>query len=205
MSLVSNTTPTAPRVVEPGFAKPGEPILQPDDVKYPWYKVLVLPWSEKGYREVEDTKKLIDTFEPLLELPPEFDPWSQPLKYPPPKFYYGWPVDSALTLEYARQLDLVCYWAGTGAVECKSQTEVEPDDQVSDEWTLYEVEQYLKPVVSLVQSYGARSYKDPYLLVWSLYTNWTSPARRPTTEQIAGLQEELGYEEGPRWFLTCDV
>ncbi|EIN04711.1 hypothetical protein PUNSTDRAFT_146357 [Punctularia strigosozonata HHB-11173 SS5] len=173
-------------------------VIHPDNVQYPWYQLLVRTWSGTLYLYTdEEIAKISESFTPLDELPPVFDPWSELVKLTPPTFYYGWPVDTKLMLEYARRMGLVYPQSGTPS----SPTEVAQ----AESWTLVNVEEYLEDVVSLEQTYGSQNAQERSLLIWSLYTNWTPLDERMDEEEIAEWQADLGYKEGPKWYLTCSA
>ncbi|EIN03740.1 hypothetical protein PUNSTDRAFT_116870 [Punctularia strigosozonata HHB-11173 SS5] len=193
---MSPTSVSQPRTVLPHAAS-GQTIIKPDDAKYPWYQFLILPWTERQCRNYEEYAKMIENIEPLDELPPEFDPWSEPLKYPPPTFYYGWAVDRELALDYARR---------KGLIEEDPSTVSDPRRAAFiKSWTLVDVQEFLEQVVSLEQSYAVQDPDNPYLLIWSLYDNWKPPDERPDMGDIIELQKDLGYEDGPKWYLSSDT
>ncbi|EIN04693.1 hypothetical protein PUNSTDRAFT_138337 [Punctularia strigosozonata HHB-11173 SS5] len=201
-------TNVEPRVVYPHSPRTDETILQPDLNRHPWYEFVVHPWSNRVTRNLEEEKVVEDTFDAFDELPPEFDPWSEPLKRAPPEFFLGWPLDMALVRAYALKNDMAYFKNRYNAAGVRisggymQAHEVTSEDVLNKISTLTEIQLHLLPRVKIEEAYGVPNVEGRFGGLWSLCSNWTHPDRRPSEEEIAQLQEELGYKDKPKWHMT---
>ncbi|EIN04695.1 hypothetical protein PUNSTDRAFT_116346 [Punctularia strigosozonata HHB-11173 SS5] len=157
----------------------------------------------KGMLEECEIRK---AFKPFRELPVVFDPWVEPMKYDPPTFCYGWPVDPKITNAFAIKENLAWYWKEDGMGSTwKDQTRVSPNDHVNDNWTRVQVETFFQEVLTLEYVYDSSTPGSRPTLFWSLHSNYTPPHKRLSQKQIAKLQEDLGYQDPPQWHLDADT
>ncbi|EIN04696.1 hypothetical protein PUNSTDRAFT_138340 [Punctularia strigosozonata HHB-11173 SS5] len=197
-----------PRVVYPDSPPTDEPVLEPDLGKYPWFEFVVHRWSKRTDRTGEEEKVVEDTFNAFSELPAEFDAWSKPLKHAPPEFFLGWPLDMDLVRSYAFKNNIAhfCNRVTNEGVKVrgghKQAHEVTPDDILHRNKTVSEMQYLLRPRAKIEEAYGVPDVEGRFGAVWSLCSNWTPPDQRPKAADIAKLQEELGYKEGPKWYMT---
>ncbi|EIN04718.1 hypothetical protein PUNSTDRAFT_55424 [Punctularia strigosozonata HHB-11173 SS5] len=204
----SATSNAKPRVVYRSSLPTAEIILKPDTKKYPWYEFAIHPCSKRVTRNPEEEKVVEDTFKAFSELPPEFDAWSEPLKYAPPEFFLGWPLDMDLVRAYAFKHNMAYFLnrytkEGVKITGGRKQAhEVTPDDALHTNRTIRLMQDRLMPRAKLEEAYDVPDDEVRFGAIWSLCSNWTPPEQRPTEEDIARLQEELGYEEKPKWRMT---
>ncbi|EIN04733.1 hypothetical protein PUNSTDRAFT_138378 [Punctularia strigosozonata HHB-11173 SS5] len=190
-----------PNVVYPHTVPPNKSILKPDLKKYPWFEYVIPSWSDKVDRlpQASEEEVILDKFVPFDELPAEFDAWSEPLKYAPPEFYFGWPMDKKILRNYAIKNGLASFKKGLARAD-------DPDyvGDLLENQTVFDIIWHLEPLINLKveEVYGVQEGQDRFGGLWSLCDNYTPPDKRPTEETITRLQQEFGYEERPKWYMT---
>ncbi|EIN04713.1 hypothetical protein PUNSTDRAFT_146359 [Punctularia strigosozonata HHB-11173 SS5] len=203
---MSSTLTTPPYITWPTAVPKGMLVLKPDTNEYPWYPYLTQPWEDKPLREWEEEREIRKAFKPFRELPVVFDPWVEPMKYDPPTFYYGWPVDPRITNAFAIKENLAWYWKEDGmGCEYKDQDLVTPNDHINDTWTRLQVQEFFQGVLTFEYVYDSSTPRSRPTFFWSLYSNYTHPHQRPSKKQIAKLQVDFGHRDIPQWYLDADT
>ncbi|EIN04717.1 hypothetical protein PUNSTDRAFT_146361 [Punctularia strigosozonata HHB-11173 SS5] len=203
---MSSTSTTPPYITQPGAVRNGMKVLQPDPTEYPWYPYLTHSWEDKPLRDYEEECAIRKAFKPFHELPVVFNPWVEPMKYEPPTFYFGWPVDPKITNAFAIKENLAWYWKEDGMGSTwKDQDLVTPNDHIHDKWTQVQVQEFFEGVLTLEYVYDSSTPGSRPTFFWSLHSNYTHPRMRPSKRQIAKLLEDFGHRNTPQWHLDADT